>query len=69
MTNPAWWPAWEEYKAAQREYEAAMDEIRALTRDNPSARLEFERIRKEILPKRNAAFEVFRAKFLSFHGG
>lgn len=68
MANPDWWPAWEEYIAAQREYEAAVEGIRSSAPDNAAARLEWERIRREILPKRNAAFEVFRAKFLSFHG-
>lgn len=66
MTDPNWWPAWEEYKAVQREYEAAVEALRAL--DTHVARLEWERIRREFLPKRNAAFETFRAKFLSFHG-
>lgn len=66
MNNPEWWLAWEVYEAAHRKYEDAVQEIRASAHDHEHAGLKLDRIRKEIIPQRNAAFEVFRAKFLSF---
>lgn len=61
MTDPQWWPAWTAYLTVQREYEAAVEGLGGLDRD--LARLEMERIRKEIIPRRNAAFEAFRVAF------
>lgn len=61
MNNPDWWPAWTAYTAIQREYEAAVEGLSALDRDR--ARQEMERVRREIIPRRNAAFEAFRVEF------
>lgn len=61
--RPKWWPLWEAYKAAQREYEAAVDGLAGVG-PQASAGWTMERIRSELMPKRNAAFDAFRAMYV-----